>query len=199
MKATNFEVGQEISLETEYGLFSFRYASLNSREALIVSNNPDKENKINVRIQSSCVFSETFHALSCDCSDQLIDSIKLIGKEKGVIIYLFDEGRGVGLKKKIEAIRIQNELGLNTAEAFEKLGFKSDERNFELAISILKNLYSGREIELITNNPLKVEKLRESGINISTIVYSVHSKNETIKNYLLEKKNVLGHIIELYD
>jgi len=199
MKQSDFEIGQGVSLETADGLFLFRYASLNSREALIVSNNLDAENKIKVRIHSSCVFSESFHTIDCDCSDQLNDAIKSIGKEKGVIIYLFDEGRGIGLKKKLEAIRIQKELELNTAEAFEKLGFKSDERSFELAIAILKSLYSEKEIELITNNPLKVDKLKEAGIKISSIVKSVHTKNATVKQYLLEKKTFLGHIIELND
>src|SRR5580698_7583519 len=132
MTNIGLEIGHGISLETENGIFSFRYASLNSREALIVANILEGENKIKVRIHSSCVFSESFHTIDCDCSDQLNDAIKSIGKEKGVIIYLFEEGRGVGLKKKIEAIRIQKELGLNTAEAFERLGFKSDERSFEL-------------------------------------------------------------------
>lgn len=197
MKVTEVKIGNELLLETENGVLSFRYASLGSKEGLVVSNISESDQTIKVRIHSSCVFGEAFHVVECDCSDQLNHALESISNEGGVIIYLFEEGRGVGLQKKIEAIKLQKEKGINTVEAFKALGFQDDERNFELAVAVLNSLYYDREIELITNNPLKVQKVKEAGLKLSDVKNSVHVKNDAIKNYLIEKRDFLGHQIEL--
>ena len=195
MKDT-LKFGNKLEIETIYGELVVQWAGLSNKEALIVSSKINLNKVQRVRIQSSCVFSESLHSIDCDCADQLSGALLNIGKKGGILIYLFDEGRGIGLKNKIEAIIIQKSLNASTADAFSKLGFEKDERKFDLAIHILKELFHNQDIDLITNNPLKVELLRSKGIKVRRRIKSIFVKNEKVKTYLLEKVDVLDHIIE---
>jgi len=186
-------LGEKIELMTEKGSFFFRYAALNGKEALIVEKNINEEKSIVLRIQSSCVLSETFHTIDCDCSDQLSFSLDLISKTNGIVIYEYDEGRGIGLANKLKALIVQKEKKEDTAQAFKYLGFESDERNFKLPVEILKKLFSGYAIDIITDNKKKVDALRESGLIVRNIIPCVRCKNDIVRKYLAEKRDALGH------
>lgn len=199
MNNTHLTLSSKIQLQTEYGDLNFIHASLNNKEALVVFKKYDiNQDALLVRIQSSCVFSETFHTIDCDCASQLASSLKLISEENGLVIYIYDEGRGAGLFNKIEAIKLQQDKSINTVQAFNELGLKADERAFEIAIEIMKTLVAPEtEIELLTNNPYKSERLIENGIKVTKIRPIIEIGNEITRQYLLEKKEVLGHLIDI--
>ena len=147
-----------------------------------------------VRIHSSCYTGDLLGSLDCDCGDQLRESLKLIAhsKEKtGVIIYLMQEGRGIGLTNKLRTYVLQNK-GLDTVSANLALGFEDDERSFNLASKILK-LLDTKKIKLITNNPKKIDEIQKYGIQVLETVPMV-TKNATNSKYFKTKIEKLGHI-----
>lgn len=149
-----------------------------------------------VRIHSSCLTGDTFSSLRCDCRDQLISALVKIGKsENGILIYLNQEGRGIGLTNKIKAYALQ-EKGLDTVAANEQLGFAADTRSYEVAAQILKDLNTDK-INLLTNNPDKAAQLKNFGITIVKCVPLEIAPNKTNKNYLKTKKYRLGHKLKL--
>ncbi len=148
-----------------------------------------------VRIHSECMTGDVFGSRRCDCGDQLDTSLRIVAERGGVVIYLRQEGRGIGLINKLKAYNLQD-LGLNTAEANTHLGFDVDARQYDAAIFILQDL-GIEEIELITNNPEKVAALRRSPIRVVgriPIVMPVHDDN---RDYLQAKKDLMGHLLSL--
>ncbi len=184
---------------TEYGNLHFMYASFKNKEALIVYKDFDaNQSSLLLRIHSSCVFSETFHAIVCDCAAQLATALKLIASENGLVIYVYDEGRGAGLLNKVQAIRLQQDESIDTAQAFKRLGLNADERSFDIAIEIIKKLVAPEtEIELLTNSPYKTKKLTENGVKVTKVRPLIEISNDMVRQYLLEKKAALGHVIEI--
>jgi GTP cyclohydrolase II len=146
-----------------------------------------------VRIHSSCLTGDIFGSLRCDCRDQLEMAMDYIARRPyGVIVYLDQEGRGIGLYNKIRAYALQ-ENGYDTAEANRKLGFKYDTRNFTPAAKILKAL-GVKSVQLMTNNPRKIGCIEKMGIGISGRI-PIHPKsNKYNKKYLKTKMTKLGHI-----
>jgi|SRR3989344_3021501 len=130
-----------------------------------------KDNPI-VRFHSACLFGEAFHAIDCDCYHQLAESMALIHKNNcGVIIYSYQEGRGIGLKKKIEALEIQRIESCDTVEAFKKLGFeKSDFRDYWAEVQALKDLKVAKKIQSFSGSPIKDKALRKAGFTITKIL-----------------------------
>ncbi|AEC51161.1 Riboflavin biosynthesis protein ribA (ribA) [Pyrococcus sp. NA2] len=147
-----------------------------------------------VRVHSECLTGDVFSSLRCDCGGQLENSLKLIGQEGGVLIYLRQEGRGIGLKDKIRAYALQEE-GYDTVEANRILGFNDDERDFSVAYQILKALGISK-VRLLTNNPRKVEALKELGIDVVETIRIFGDLTEHNKSYLLTKMMKLGHELE---
>ena len=148
-----------------------------------------------VRIHSQCVTGDIFHSLKCDCGEQLNQSLDIMVKnEEGMIIYLPQEGRDIGLTNKIRAYKLQED-GLDTVDANLTLGFSDDERSYDVAVAILKKLnYS--KINLITNNPKKINKLNEEGLEIVNVIKLKIEPNEINKNYLNTKKIKSNHILD---
>jgi GTP cyclohydrolase II len=147
-----------------------------------------------VRVQSSCLFGESFGAVDCDCADQLRASLGVVASEGGILVYLYEEGRGVGLKKKIEAIGVQQRLGCDTASAFRFLGLKPDPRDHRVATSVLLAILDPHyPIELITNNPEKVNAFRAAGLVVERRRGLVIKRSSRVAEYLEEKERVLGH------
>ena len=145
-----------------------------------------------VRIHSECITSEVFGSLKCDCKSQLTESISIIKSEgKGIIIYLRQEGRGIGLFNKIEAYKLQ-ELGLDTIEANLELDLPVDKRDYELAYLILKKK-SINNIRLITNNGDKVNQLTSYGLGITEIINTAKHYNTINDRYINTKITHLGH------
>ncbi|ALV63931.1 3,4-dihydroxy-2-butanone 4-phosphate synthase / GTP cyclohydrolase II [Thermococcus sp. 2319x1] len=144
-----------------------------------------------VRLHSECLTGDTLASLKCDCGSQLTNALKMIAQEGGVLLYLRQEGRGIGLKNKIKAYELQDK-GLDTVEANKMLGFKEDERDFSVAYQLLKALGVSK-VKLLTNNPRKVKALEEFGIEVVEVIPIFGEVNEVNRPYLETKMLKLGH------
>jgi GTP cyclohydrolase II len=145
-----------------------------------------------VRVHSECWTSEVLGSLKCDCREQLDAAVDRIAAEgTGVVVYLRQEGRGIGLGNKVRAYALQND-GADTVEANLALGFEADERRYDLAAAILKDL-GVRSIRLLTNNPTKVAGLRTSGVVISERISHWVGENQYNSDYLAVKRRKMGH------
>ena len=149
-----------------------------------------------IRIHSECLTGDAFHSLKCDCGAQLKKSMELIQKEgAGAIVYLRQEGRGIGLESKIQAYALQDK-GYDTLDANLALGLPADARDYEIAATMLKKKDVTR-VRLMTNNPLKVKGLRDNGIEVSDRVSHITGLCESNRDYLSTKKMRMGHLLEL--
>jgi GTP cyclohydrolase II len=147
-----------------------------------------------VRIHSQCLTGDVFHSLRCDCHDQLHLALGLIAAEgAGILLYEQQEGRGIGLMAKLRAYELQDQ-GLDTIEANERLGFRSDYRGFELPAEILKAL-NIPAVRLITNNPEKVAALEAAGIRVTERVSATIPAEPTFERYLQTKHEKMGHLV----
>ncbi len=145
-----------------------------------------------VRIHSSCLASEVFGAMDCDCADQLRESMKIIASEKkGLIIHLHQEGRGQGLSRKIQAVRLMQENNIDTFDSFERLNFKQDVREYDAIVKILEVL-NIKSVLLISNNPRKSDFLKSNGISVSCVNTHPNIRPEN-SDYLHTKNEKLGH------
>jgi 3,4-dihydroxy 2-butanone 4-phosphate synthase/GTP cyclohydrolase II len=154
----------------------------------------DTENAVLVRIHSECMTGDLFHSLRCDCGEQLDKAFQLVSEDPGVIIYLRQEGRGIGLINKLEAYNLQDK-GVDTVEANEELGFHPDERNYKDAIEILKDL-GIKKVRLLTNNPEKAKEIENSEISLVERVPIVIDPREENSRYLQVKKDKMGHLFD---
>lgn len=185
------------TLPTTYGVFQIRiYKSLeDGLEHAVLLKGKVLEPAL-VRIHSQCLTGEVFTSRRCDCRKQLIKSLTEIGKVKsGCLIYLNQEGRGIGLGSKIKAYALQ-EKGYDTIEANEQLGFAADLRSYEVAAQILKDL-NIRKINILTNNPDKITQLENFGIKIFKTIPLEIKPNPIDIHYLKTKKYKLGHKLKL--
>lgn len=189
------ERGVEADLPTEYGHFHiipFRQKSNGMEHIALVKGGWDADEPILVRMHSSCMTGDIFGSRRCDCGEQLHRAMKLIDEAgKGVIVYLQQEGRGIGLMNKIAAYKLQ-EQGEDTVDANIHLGFLPDEREYGVGAQILRELHVGK-IRLITNNPVKRVGLESYGLEIVENVPVVVEPNEYNRRYLDTKKLRMGH------
>lgn len=189
----------KVNLPTKYGNFELTlFEDEASKEHLMLSKG-DLSNfsePLLVRLHSECLTGDVFGSHRCDCGEQLAKSMKMIEENgTGVILYLRQEGRGIGLKNKLKAYQLQ-ENGKDTLEANTALGFKPDEREYRFAADILKS-FNIFEVKLMTNNPDKVEQLEENGIKVyERISIEVESRTEN-KSYLKTKKEKFNHILSI--
>ena len=146
------------------------------------------------RIHSQCITGESFFSMRCDCRFQLTESLAQIAERgRGVVFYLQQEGRGIGLSNKIRAYNLQDK-GLDTVEANHQLGFKEDERNYE-NVSGMINFLAIKKIDLMTNNPKKIESLKSMGIIVNQRVPLSSNTNKYNEKYISTKIKKLGHLI----
>lgn len=147
-----------------------------------------------VRVHSECMTGDLFHSLRCDCGEQLEKAFEWVARDPGVVIYLRQEGRGIGLINKLEAYNLQDK-GVDTVQANEELGFHPDERNYKDAIAILEDLGISK-IRLLTNNPEKAKEIEHSSIElIERVPIIIKPKVENLK-YLQVKKDKMGHLFD---
>ena len=189
------EKGVEADLPTEYGHFRiipFRQKSNGLEHIAIFKGEWTPEEPVLVRMHSSCMTGDIFASRRCDCGEQLHQAMQMIDKEgKGVVVYLQQEGRGIGLMNKIAAYKLQ-EQGDDTVEANLHLGFKADERDYGVGAQILRELGIGK-IRLISNNPVKRVGLEGYGLDIVENVSVVITPNKYNRRYLETKKLRMGH------
>jgi len=186
-------------LPTEYGEFRVHaYKSdINGEEHVaLVMGEIHEDDEVLVRVHSSCLTGDVFHSSRCDCGDQLESAFERVAKEgKGVILYLLQEGRGIGLVNKLKAYELQDG-GDDTIEANAKLGFAPDIRDYGTGSQILRDL-GVRKIRLMTNNPAKFVAIEGFGLEIVERVPLEIAPSQTTRKYLEAKKKKLGHILEL--
>jgi GTP cyclohydrolase II len=160
--------------------------------AMVHENFDALQQPVLVRVHSECMSGDVFHSHRCDCGEQLDYALHLAAERGGVVIYLRQEGRGIGLINKLKAYQLQDK-GLNTAEANLKLGFKADERTYEDAKAILEDL-GIQKITLLTNNPLKINYLEKEGIQIIAREPIIIESREENEFYLHTKRDLMGHL-----
>jgi 3,4-dihydroxy 2-butanone 4-phosphate synthase/GTP cyclohydrolase II len=194
------EKGDRVKLPTERGDFEFipfRQTSNGIEHAALVKGKWTKDEPVLVRLHSSCFTGDIFGSLRCDCGPQLQKAMSMVEAEgKGVVIYLSQEGRGIGLLNKIKAYRLQDE-GMDTVQANLKLGFGEDERDYGVGASIMRELGLGK-VRLISNNPVKRAGLEGYGIQIVETIPLVIESNPHNRFYLETKANKMGHDLSCY-
>lgn len=199
-KESLIEVGQEVDLPTIYGhfrLIPFRQTSNGLEHMALIKGSWEPEEPILVRVHSSCATGDTLGSLRCDCGEQLHKAMQMIEKEgKGVLIYMQQEGRGIGLMNKIAAYKLQQEQGLDTVEANVHLGFKPDERDYGCGAQMLRHL-GVHKMRLMTNNPTKRVGLEAYGLEIVENVPIEVTPNKYDYKYLKTKKEKMGHELHL--
>jgi GTP cyclohydrolase II len=168
----------------------------NKEHAAFVHGNIVDQEAVPVRIHSECLTGDAIGSLRCDCRDQLIESLRRIGKmESGIVIYLRQEGRGIGLANKIKAYRLQDR-GYDTVEANQLLGFDADERDYGIAAHILGSLHV-RSIRILTNNPAKIEDLERHGVRIVGRIPVVIPPGAYDGPYLETKRKKMGPLLDI--
>jgi 3,4-dihydroxy 2-butanone 4-phosphate synthase/GTP cyclohydrolase II len=187
----------ETKLPTKYGTFRI-IVYLNSLDksenVALIKGNIENEENVLVRLHSECFTGDVLASKKCDCREQLLQSMKNISeKGRGVILYLKQEGRGVGLINKLKAYKLQSR-GFDTVEANIRLGFKNDMRDYKTASLILKDL-GVNSVNLLTNNPLKILGLKNNGIKVLNRTGLEIAANEENKKYLKIKKEKMGHLL----
>jgi 3,4-dihydroxy 2-butanone 4-phosphate synthase / GTP cyclohydrolase II len=184
-------------LPTEYGNFTahvYECPSQNREHLALVMGKISPDRPVLVRVHSQCLTGDTLHSIRCDCHDQLATAMKKVGeKGEGVIVYLSQEGRGIGLANKIRAYALQDK-GLDTVQANERLGLPADMRDYSVGAQILTDL-GVRKIHLLTNNPAKLSGIRRHGLKILRRVPLEISPTKTNRGYLKVKKDKLGHLL----
>ena len=198
-KESIIEVGDEVDMPTRYGhfhLIPFRQQSNGLEHMALVKGQWERDEPVLVRVHSSCATGDILGSLRCDCGQQLQKSMELIEKEgKGVVIYMQQEGRGIGLMNKVAAYKLQEE-GYDTVDANIHLGFKPDERDYGCGAQMLRHL-GVRKMRLLTNNPVKRVGLEAYGLEIAEIVPIEVTPNRYNERYLKTKQVRMGHKLHL--
>ena len=198
-KESIIEVGEEVDMPTEYGhfrLIPFRQNSNGLEHMALIKGEWKEDEPVLVRVHSSCMTGDILGSMRCDCGEQLHKAMQAIEKEgKGVVIYMQQEGRGIGLMNKIAAYKLQEE-GLDTVDANLHLGFKADERDYGCGAQMLRHL-GVRKMRLLTDNPVKRVGLEGYGLEIVENVPIEVTPNKFNRHYLETKKNRMGHTLHL--
>ena len=191
------EKGVEVDMPTEYGhfrLIPFRQKSNGLEHIAIIKGDINPEEPVLVRVHSSCMTGDIFGSMRCDCGEQLHKALQMIDKEgKGAVVYLNQEGRGIGLMEKMKAYKLQ-ENGMDTVDANLCLGHKADERDYGVGAEILRTIGIS-QMRLITNNPIKRVGLESYGLSVVENVPIEITPNEYNERYLMTKKDRMGHTL----
>lgn len=190
-----------ITLPTSWGdvkAFGFSDFSSNSTHVAILIDDYKRDDVL-TRVQSACLFGHVFFGLDCDCRSQLDASMQtMVRAGGGIVIYLAQEGRGIGLHKKIMAMKLQEELNVDTVDAYAKLGLASDHRDYGDAVTILQFL-NIRTVRLLTNSPHKKNAFIEGGITVTQAIALEIPLTSHNRRELFAKRSKLGHELKLID
>ena len=159
-------------IKTEFGDFKIFYHEFGKKTCVSFSYGDLTKNEPIVRFHSACLFGEAFHSLHCDCQHQITNTMRLIQTNgNGVIVYSYQEGRGIGLKNKIKSMELERTEKIDTVEAFSKLGFdKSDYRDYKIEVKVLKELNLAKKIKTFSGNPKKIKHLEKAGYSVEVII-----------------------------
>lgn len=179
-------------LETVFGVFDIHVFRDDQGLEHVALVSGDLREQPLVRIHSKCATGDIFGSVYCDCRDQLHSALDKISKSGGVVVYLEQEGRGMGLTHKIKAYELQRQ-GMDTVEADQVLGEGIDDRSYELAADILKDL-EVQKLKLMTNNPDKVKSMVDLGFEVERVQHVVEARSERGRHYQEAKEEKLGHL-----
>ncbi len=197
-KESIIEKGVEVNMPTEYGTFRlipFKQISNGAEHIALIKGTWDKDEPILVRVHSSCMTGDIFGSMRCECGEQLHKAMQTVEKEgKGVVVYMNQEGRGIGLMNKIAAYKLQEE-GMDTVEANVHLGFNPDERDYGVGASILREV-GVCKMRLMSNNPVKRIGLESYGLEVVENVSIEIETNEHNLFYMQTKKDRMGHTLK---
>lgn len=193
------KIQAEANVPTQFGTFRIIAFSENENDWMphlaLIAQNTDFSKTTNVRFHSECITGEVFHSKKCECGEQLSMAMQYIQQHGGIIIYLRQEGRNIGIINKLKAYALQ-EKGLDTVQANLELGLPADDRKFDVALKILEIL-NIKEINLITNNPDKLHFVENSNIKLHSRISLNITPNTENKDYLKTKKDYFGHFLDL--
>lgn len=193
----NIIFSNKAKLPTKYGEFnivSFKQEGDIHEHCLLYLGNLKAQDDVLTRIHSECLTGDVFSSRKCDCGEQLDESMRVIAKKQtGIVLYLRQEGRGIGLFNKINAYALQDQ-GQDTIQANHSLGFDTDLRDFTIAVKVLEHLKIN-SIELLSNNPDKIEVWQNSSINITKRIPLIIDNNKHNADYLDVKKEKLNHLL----
>jgi 3,4-dihydroxy 2-butanone 4-phosphate synthase/GTP cyclohydrolase II len=197
-KESLIEQGEEVVLPTNYGdfhLIPFLQTSTGQEHVALIKGEWTEEESVLVRMHSSCLTGDIFGSKRCECGEQLHKSLEMIEKEgKGILVYLNQEGRGIGLMAKVAAYKLQEE-GYDTVDANLHLGYKADERDYGVGAQILRSLGISK-MRLITNNPVKRIGLESYGLEVTENIPIEVTPNKFNKFYMETKKSKMGHVLK---
>jgi len=185
----NITISNIANLPSRFGNFKVKAFKQGHKEHLVIYKEPLEEVPI-VRVHSECLTGDAIGSLKCDCRDQLEYALKMAEETNGMVIYLRQEGRDIGLLNKINAYALQDK-GLDTVEANHQLGFRADERTYEMVTYVLKH-FEIKKIKLLTNNPDKVNSIND--IEIVERIPIIMKTNEYNEDYINTKKDAMGHL-----
>ena len=189
----------EATLPTDWGNFNMIAYAENDEDRMphlaMVHEDFDPNKTILLRIHSECMTGDLFHSHRCDCGEQLETAMRLAAEQGGVVIYLRQEGRGIGLINKLKAYQLQD-TGINTADANTHLGFEVDARHYDIAVKIMQDL-GIEKIDLLTNNPDKIKEMAASPIEIENRVPLIIKPKKENMGYLQTKQDLMGHLFKL--
>ncbi len=182
----------------EVNIISYRTKSGGRGHYAIIIGNPNEDGDLLVRIHSSCYTGDLLDSLSCDCRSQLHQAIQIMADSSGgIILYLMQDGRGIGLTNKLRAYDMQRKYNLDTVDANRILGFEDDERDFTVAAEMLKKL-GIKKVQLLTNNGRKLSELKNSGIEVTRCLPLIMERNQYNSSYMETKFGKLGHKLRVF-
>ena len=188
----------ESNVPTQFGEFRMMAFSEDDKNwmphMVLIAKDTDLEKPTNVRIHSECITGEVFHSKKCECGEQLDSAMKYMQENGGIILYLRQEGRNIGIINKLKAYALQ-EKGLDTVQANLQLGLPADDRDFSVAIDMLEQI-GVKSVNLMTNNPEKIKFIKDSNIAYNSRIPLQIKSNEASASYLKTKRDYFGHLLD---
>lgn len=188
----------ESNVPTQFGEFRMMAFSEDDKNWMphmaLIAKDTDVEKPTNVRIHSECITGEVFHSKKCECGEQLDSAMKYMQENGGIILYLRQEGRNIGIINKLKAYALQ-ENGLDTVQANLQLGLPADNRDFSAAIDMLEQI-GVKSVNLMTNNPEKIKFIKDSNIAYNSRIPLQIKSNEASASYLKTKRDYFGHLLD---
>ncbi len=188
----------ESNVPTQFGEFRMMAFSEDDKNWMphmaLIAKDTDLEKPTNVRIHSECITGEVFHSKKCECGEQLDAAMKFMQENGGIILYLRQEGRNIGIINKLKAYALQ-EKGLDTVQANLQLGLPADDRDFSVAIDMLEQI-GVKSVNLMTNNPEKIRFIKNSNIAYNSRIPLQIKSNDASASYLKTKKDYFGHLLD---